>query len=47
MQPVVMNHYVRGAVSGLGLVNLAYALAEIAAVVAGRGSGPTTTTGDA
>lgn len=35
VQLVITNNYVRGAISGLGLVNIVYALAEVAAVVAG------------
>jgi hypothetical protein len=30
---VITNNFVRGAISGLGLVNIAFALAEVAAVV--------------
>ncbi len=36
VQMVITNNYVRGAISGLGLVNIAFALTEVAAVVAGR-----------
>jgi len=47
VQLIMTNNYVRGAISGLGLVNIAYALAEVVTVVAGRDSGGTTTAGDA
>lgn len=36
LQVVITNNYVRGAVSGLGLVNLWLALVELAHVVTGR-----------
>jgi hypothetical protein len=36
VQMVITNNYVRGAISGLGFVNIAFALSEVAAVVAGR-----------
>jgi hypothetical protein len=36
VQVVITNNFVRGAISGLGLVNIACALTEVAAVVAGR-----------
>jgi hypothetical protein len=36
VQMVITNNYVRGAISGLGFVNIAFALTEVAAVVAGR-----------
>ena len=39
---VITNNYVRGAISGLGLVNIAFALTEVAAVVAGRAGEPVT-----
>ena len=36
LHAVITNNYVRGAVSGLGLVNLWLALAELATVVSRR-----------
>ena len=44
MQVVITNNYVRGAISGLGFVNIAFALTEVAAVVAGRAGERTTST---
>jgi len=36
---VITNNYLRGAISGLGLVNIWFALSDLAAVVMGRASG--------
>lgn len=36
IEPVVENHFVRGAVSGLGLVNLWAGFADLAALLGGR-----------
>jgi hypothetical protein len=36
LQVVITNNYVRGAISGLGLINLWYAFAELSAVMADR-----------
>ena len=36
LEALLTSNYVRGAISGLGLVNIAFALTEVAAVVAGR-----------
>jgi len=47
VQVVITNNFVRGAISGLGLVNIAYALAEVAAVVAARPGGSASTHADA
>lgn len=33
---ILTNHYVRGAISGLGLVNIALGLAELARIIAAR-----------
>lgn len=44
VQMVITNNYVRGAISGLGLVNIAFALSEVAAVVAGRAGERATST---
>jgi hypothetical protein len=45
VQVVITNNYVRGAISGLGLVNIAFALSEVAAVV-GRRAGARTTSAE-
>lgn len=37
LQPLVTNNFVRGAVTGLGFVNLVAGVAEIGLVVAARG----------
>jgi hypothetical protein len=34
LRPVVMNHYVRGAVSGLGIVNLVVGIGDLVVLVA-------------
>jgi hypothetical protein len=48
VQVVITNNFVRGAISGLGLVNIAFALTEVAAVVAARvGDSPGFTEPDA
>jgi hypothetical protein len=39
LQGVIGNHFVRGAVSGLGLVNLGAAVAELVTLLASRGRG--------
>jgi hypothetical protein len=44
---VMMNNYLRGAVSGLGLVNIWFALSDLAAVVAGRSADVAATSRDA
>jgi hypothetical protein len=36
LHAVITNHFFRGAVSGLGLVNLAAAIAELRSLLAGR-----------
>jgi hypothetical protein len=36
LQFVITNYYVRGAVSGLGLVNIWIALSELGAIIARR-----------
>ena len=36
LRVALRNHYVRGAISGLGLVNLALGLAELIALIAWR-----------
>jgi hypothetical protein len=38
LRPVLMNHFMRGAVTGLGFVNLIAGFAELAPVFAVRGS---------
>ena len=38
LRDLLMNNFVRGAVSGLGLVNVLAALAELAETFGGRGS---------
>ena len=38
LRPAIMNHFVRGAVSGLGFVNLFAGFAELVPVLALRGS---------
>ena len=38
LRPVMMNHFVRGAVTGLGFVNLFAGFAELAPIFALRGS---------
>jgi hypothetical protein len=38
---LITNNYVRGAVSGLGLINIWFALVELAGIVGGR-EGPLT-----
>ena len=38
LQPVLMNHFLRGGVTGLGLVNVFAGFAELAPVFAVRGS---------
>jgi hypothetical protein len=46
IQVVTLNYYFRGAVSGLGLVNLWIALTDLAAVVQQRGEAdPVASTG--
>ena len=47
VQLVITNNYVRGAISGLGLVNIAYALAEVGAVVGRPREGTPTAEPDA
>lgn len=44
---VITNNYLRGAISGLGLVNIWFALSDLAAVVMGRASGVAVTGRDA
>lgn len=36
LHAIITNHFFRGAVSGLGLVNLAAAIAELRSLLAGR-----------
>ncbi len=36
LHSLITNHFVRGAVSGIGLVNLAVGLAELVSILAGR-----------
>jgi hypothetical protein len=38
LRPVLMNHFIRGAVTGLGFVNLIAGFAELAPLFALRGS---------
>jgi hypothetical protein len=44
---VITNNYLRGAISGLGLVNIWFALSDLAAVVMGRTVGVAATGRDA
>jgi hypothetical protein len=44
---VITNNYLRGAISGLGLVNIWFALSDLAAVVMGRAVGVAATGRDA
>ncbi len=39
LQPLITNHFVRGAVSGIGLINLTVGLTELASIFTGR-AGP-------
>jgi hypothetical protein len=45
LQLIITNNYVRGAISGLGLVNIGYALAEVATIIARRGHEDPTSAG--
>lgn len=46
LHAVIMNNYFRGAVSGLGLVNIWFALSDLAVVVAGRSADVAATSQD-
>jgi len=39
LQPLITNHFVRGAVSGIGLINLTVGLTELVSILTGR-AGP-------
>ena len=39
MRPIITNHFVRGAITGLGFVNLVAGFAELAPVFSVRGTG--------
>ena len=45
VRDLITNNYVRGAVSGLGLVNIYHGLAELVAAVAARHASPGSTFG--
>jgi hypothetical protein len=45
VRTVIANNYVRGAVSGLGLVNVYVGLAELVSVLSARHSPPSSTLG--
>jgi hypothetical protein len=40
LRPILTNNFVRGAVSGLGLVNLVAGFADLALIFVSRSSGP-------
>lgn len=45
LQGLVTNHFLRGAVSGIGLINLSAGLAELVSILTGR-AGPRAVSGE-